>query len=353
MTKLLIIPFSIVFLHSIYVFAALLYSKIMKQKVSPKKDIGKCRTIEHIVCFKNESAFIKEKLENLYSLKTVHKIHYTFINDNSDDDTLELLEKYKKDHTTIINNSKNLGKNRSQIKAVNQSESEFLLFTDANVFVTDETITELINGFDDDIGGVTGNVRVTTDLKNQDFSGRYWEIEKKIKEFQTIFGTVIGFDGGLYCVKRENYNLSRENELSDLETAFLIFEQKKKTKYIENAHALELEKRTIKNSLKSRIRASNRVFWSFYRIAKYIQKLDSTVVIHFFLHKMVRYAAAILYILSLPLFIYFLIQKSPILLIIFFLPFVIRLTLECVSLLIGGLIALSGTEYKTWSQAKK
>ncbi len=354
MIYLLLIPLSFICLHLAYVCVALVYPKLTAKKgVDPMEDsFGKAYTIEHIVCFKNETAFVQKKMENAYSLDTRHKIHHTFINDNSSDDTPTLLETFAKDNTTLIHNTTNLGKNQSQIKAVNQSESDFLLFTDANVFISDDTIESLIGAFDEDTGGVTGNVRVTTDLKNQDFSGRYWELEKKIKAFQSLFGVVIGFDGGLYCVKRDSYCLTRENELSDFETAFLIFEQQKKTKYISNATALELEKRTLKNSIRSRIRACNRVFWSFYRIFKYLKRLRPVVILHFVCHKILRYASAITFVLFLPLIVLVLYEISIFLLLLFIVPAVTRITLESIALCIGGIIALTGTEYRTWSQKK-
>lgn len=350
--SLVLIPFILIFLHITYIIICILSSK-NNIRSNLKEQNSESISIEHIVCFKNETAFIKKKLEDLRELETIHKVHHTFIDDNSDDDTFELLNKYKFDNSSIIKNNTNLGKNRSQIKAVNQTSSDYILFTDANVFITGETIDRLINGFDSDTGGVTGNVKITTNFQNQDFSGKYWELEKKIKGFQTRFGSVIGFDGGLYCVKRENYNLSRENELSDFETAFLIFEQQKKTKYIHEAKAVELEARTIKNSLKSRIRACNRVFWSYYRIFKYINELSPTVLIHFLFHKIIRYLAAITYVITFPLLLIALVEFSYFLLAVFCIPAVYRLSLECGSLVIGGVIALTGKEYKTWSQAKK
>lgn len=356
MMSVLIIPIAVILVHVLYVAAAVVFGRSGKpgrQAHAGGEDTPKY-TIEHIVCFKNETAFVQKKVENCYELENFcHDIHHTFINDNSTDDTPALLQEYaREDRTSIITNTTNRGKNQSQIKAVNNSEYDFLLFTDANVFITPETVENLINGFDDDTGGVTGNVRVTTDLENQDYSGRYWELEKKIKAFQTRVGAVIGFDGGLYCVKRQNYCLTRENELSDFETAFLIFEQKKQTRYIPEARAVELEKRTMQNSIRSRIRACNRVFWSFRRIFKYIRHLHPMVIAHFFFHKLIRYLAAVTFVLFLPVIIYALFTLSPFLLLIFCVPAVFRIVMECIALCIGGLIAMGGTEYKTWTQKK-
>lgn len=352
MLKLLLIPGFFMALHIAYVAIAIMYTAVNKKNNADSEKKNKKYKIEHIVCFKNESHFVEQKLANSYSLNISHELHHTFVNDNSHDNTLELLHKFKDDTTKIISNSINYGKNQSQIKAVNQSQSDLLLFTDANVFLTSEAVEHLVAGFDDFTGGVTGNVRITTDYKKQDTSGKYWEIEKIIKEFQTRFHTVIGFDGGFYCIKRENYYLKRENELSDFESAFLIFENKKGTKYIQQALVTEVERRTLRNSFRSRIRASNRTFWSFFRIFKYARHLDWIVLMHFFLHKIVRYLAAISLIIALPFILLCLFNISAFLLLIVLLPWVGRLILECAALCLGGVIALTGKEYTTWSQKK-
>jgi len=347
----LFLPLFLVLFHLLYVLLCFIWIKVGKSD-NEKKQSCDHYTIEHIVCFKNESKFVQKKLENSYALNTLHEIHHTFVNDNSEDDTLSLLQKFQQRGTTLINNTQDLGKNQSQIKAVSQSDSDLLLFTDANVFLNDEAVERLIKGFDSQTGGITGNVKITNNSQNQDFSGKYWEIEKKIKEFQTLFGTVIGFDGGFYCIKRENYYLKRENELSDFESAFLILEHKRKTKYVKEARVVEVEKRTLRNSFKSRIRASNRVVWSFFRIFRYAGNLGWAVLLHLFFHKLLRYISSFALIIFLPFIVVKLFHLSAMFLAVFLIPWVWRALMECLALCVGGLIALTGKEYRTWSQTK-
>ena len=308
-------------------------------------------SIEHIVCFKNESKFIKAKIQNCYELDYPN-IHHTFINDNSTDNTLELIQKNINDQSRVINNDKNLGKNRSQIKGVQLSESGLILFSDANVFIEKDALKKMVASFDDKIGGLTGNVTITTDFKNKEFSGQYWEIEKIIKQYQSRFGSVIGFDGGFYCVKRENYNLKRENELSDFETAFLIFEQGKKTIFVEAAKALEQERRTIESAFKARLRASNRVFWSYCRIFKYVRTLSPSGMIHLCFHKLIRYLFVVSLVFLIPFIVIDLGKSAPLVMLILLIPAVHRFVLESIALCMGGMIALTGKEYRTWTDKK-
>jgi len=336
-------------IHFGYIFLAVIYpKKKQREKINEKN-----YSIEHIVCFKNESKFIEKKLQNCYEID-YPDIHHTFVNDNSSDNTLELLREHKKANTEIVNNKTDLGKNQSQIYVVARTDSDLVLFSDANVFLEKDAVQNLVNYkyLDENIVGVCGNVTITTDMVHQNISGKYWDLEKKIKAFQSIFRSVIGFDGGFYCIKRENYKLKRENELSDFESAFLIFEQQKQTMFAKNAIATELEQRTVKHSFMARVRASNRTFWSFRRIFKYINRLKPAPLIHFALHKLIRYLLIITFILSLPLLIIDLLRVTPFLILIFLVPTVHRFVLESIALCIGGIIALTGKEYTTWSDKK-
>jgi len=350
MFKVYLIPFILGILHMGYILVALIFGKIEKESRAEEAN-EKESSVEHIICFKNESKFIKKKLGNCYTLDHP-RIHNTFVNDNSTDNTLELLKKYKGENSQIVSNETNLGKNQSQIKAVNKTESDFLLFTDANVFLEKDALNKILRAFNKNTGGVCGNVKITTDMQHQDMSGKYWELEKIIKKFQSLFSSVIGFDGGFYCVRRANYTLTRKNELSDFETAFLIFEQQKQTKYVRDAQATELEKRKIKDSFKARIRASNRAFWSYFRIFQYIKRLNASVLIHLTFHKLIRYLFIITFVLCLPFIVIDLMKITPWLLFVFLIPHVMRFAIESVALCVGGVIALTGKEYTVWSQKK-
>lgn len=352
--KLYVIPFVFGLLHLLYICIGALYlllfcSTEKKKRANPLE--GELCLVEHIVCFKNESRFVKDKLRNCYQID-YPEIHHTFVNDNSSDETLLLLERYSGEKTTIISNSENLGKNTSQINAVEKTDAKFLLFSDANVFIKPCALKTLLQSMDEETGGCCGNVTITRDLKALEFSGRYWELEKWIKRFQNCFGSVIGFDGGFYCVRKANYNLSRENELSDFETAFLLFEQQKLCRYSKKAKAAEMEQRTIKSSFSARTRASNRAFWSYHRIFKYIWKARPVVILHFFFHKLLRYSFVVTLVLTLPFLLIDLWGLSPLLLVFILIPYVLRSLSECIALCYGGIIALRGKEFRTWTDKK-
>jgi len=348
MEYIFIFPLLLGAIHIAYIVVCLIFPG---RNIKPQSLDESLYSIEHIVCLKNESKFVQRKIENCYGIDHP-KIRHTFINDNSTDDTSELIARFARNGSRVINNKRSKGKNQSQIIATKTSQSDLLLFTDANVFLDSDAVKKVIEAFDDSVGGVCGNVTITTESMSKEFSGQYWQLEKRIKKFQSRFGSVIGFDGGFYCVKRECYNLKRENELSDFETAFLIFEQGKKTKYADDAMATEIEKRTLKSSFKARIRASNRVFWSYRRIFKYADKLNGEVITHFFFHKLVRYGSIISFVICLPMIVYTLYKVTPLLLLVFVAPFVYRLILESIALCVGGFIAATGKEYTSWSDKK-
>ena len=122
--KLLLVPAILGFIHFTYILIAILYYYKTKPARQSNNEFQPNFSIEHIICFKNESRFIREKLHNCYSIKYPH-IHHTFVNDNSTDNTLEVLEKYAKDDDSIINNKENKGKNQSQITCSQSIEIGF------------------------------------------------------------------------------------------------------------------------------------------------------------------------------------------------------------------------------------
>jgi hypothetical protein len=146
--------------------------------------------------------------------------------------------------------------------------------------------------------------------------------------------------------------LTRENELSDFETAFILFQQRKATRFAHRALAVELESRSLGNSFRARVRAANRVFWSYYRIFRYIASLDSKVIFHFFFHKLLRYLFVLTVIPLAPVIICELFRISPFLVFVILVPQIFRVFCEGVALFTGGLIALSGKEYKFWTNRK-
>jgi hypothetical protein len=76
------------------------------------------------------------------------------------------------------------------------------------------------------------------------------------------------------------------------------------------------------------------------------------VLIHFTLHKLIRYLFVITFTLSLPFIIADVCSVSPLLLLIFLIPHAYRFVIESIALCIGGIIALTGKEYTTWSNKK-
>lgn len=351
--KAFFLPFVLGGGHFFYLFLSMIYGR--KPSASPHP--SPFFSVEHIVCFRNESAFVRRKLENCSEIHYPH-IHHTFIDDQSDDDTGALLEKCRTANVTVIHNDRNIGKNASQIRAASQTDADLLLFTDANVFLAPDALSHVISSFTANTGGVTGNVTMTRtmDRVERDAMGKYWELEKRVKKFQSRWGAVIGFDGGFYCVRRTHFSLGEGFELGDLDTALNLLSKGLKVRFSENAHAMELEHREMRASFCARIRTANRTLWSLFRNRSFVRRVPLSVSIHLMCHKWMRYGFLISVPLSLPFLLFDLAVRSWFFLLLAGLaiasPPVFRFLLECFAVFVGGFLALCGKEYRTWSTPK-
>ncbi len=125
----------------------------------------------------------------------------------------------------------NRGKTAVQNDLVQLSEAEILLFTDAASFLPTNALRKIVRNFADDrVGCVAGRMRfVDTDTNlTTESQGLYWRYEVKIRELESCIGHLIGVDGPLYAVRRQNYIPLECNMISDLITPLLVLEQGKK-----------------------------------------------------------------------------------------------------------------------------
>jgi cellulose synthase/poly-beta-1,6-N-acetylglucosamine synthase-like glycosyltransferase len=339
--------------HFLYLFLSMMCGGKTRPSPSPPSFFS----VEHIVCFRNESAFVRRKLQNCSEIQYPH-IHHTFIDDQSEDDTGSLLESFRATGVRVIHNDRNIGKNASQIRAASQTQADLLLFTDANVFLAPDALSHVVSSFTPDTGGVTGNVTMTRTIDRvvRDAMGKYWELEKRVKKFQSHWGAVIGFDGGFYCVRRNHFSLAEGFELGDLDTALNLLSRGLRVRFSEKARAMELEHREIRASFSARIRTANRTLWSLFRNRSFVRQAPFSVSVHLICHKWLRYGFLISVPPSLPFFLFDLAGRSLFCLLIaggaMAIPPVFRFLMECLAVFTGGALALCGKEYRTWSTPK-
>lgn len=158
----------------------------------------------------NEEKVIKRKLESLLNSDyPKDKLQILIGSDNSNDATHAIIEEFAKRHSniTLIKKETRNGKLKIINELVDLTNTEHLIFTDANVFFEPTTIKALLyNLIAKNAQLVCGNI-LKFSPKNQGISDQeifYMNFENQLKYHESlVYGFCIGVEGGCYAIKKD------------------------------------------------------------------------------------------------------------------------------------------------------
>ena len=180
----------------------------------------------------NESKTIENKIKNTLALDYPQdKIEIFVGSDGSQDDTPNIVKRYETSGVKLFDFKINRGKTAVQNDLVKHSSGAILIFTDAASFLPADALRKLVRRFADDrVGCVAGKLRYVQTGRNltTHSQGLYWRYEVKLRELESRLGHLIGVDGPLYAVRRENYVPLSPQIISDLMTPLLVLKQGKR-----------------------------------------------------------------------------------------------------------------------------
>jgi cellulose synthase/poly-beta-1,6-N-acetylglucosamine synthase-like glycosyltransferase len=189
-----------------------------------------------IIAAFNEEKHIENKLINTLELNyPKDRMEIIVGSDGSTDRTANLVtgytDRYAAPPVKLLHFPTNRGKTTVQNECVNIAKGEVLLFMDAASFLNRDAIKNIVRNFaDPEVAGVAGRlqyVNTGTNLTTES-QGIYWRYEVKIREMESRLGSLIGVDGPLYALRRENYIPLRPTIISDFISPLLVLATGKK-----------------------------------------------------------------------------------------------------------------------------
>src|SRR6266852_1532471 len=155
-----------------------------------------------IVAAHDEESVIVRRVENLLALDYPReKLQVVVTSDASADRTEELAEAAG---ARVIRNPRG-GKVAAQDRAVRETDSELVAFSDANATWAPDALRRLIQNFSDpDVAYVCGQLKLQhADGGNQE--GVYWRYELSTRAAESRLGSITGGNGSIYAVRRSDY----------------------------------------------------------------------------------------------------------------------------------------------------
>jgi cellulose synthase/poly-beta-1,6-N-acetylglucosamine synthase-like glycosyltransferase len=182
-----------------------------------------------IVSAYNEQSDIREKLINSLALAYAPgKLEIIVISDASTDQTDKIVESFANHGVRLLKSEIRVGKSLNITNCVPKANGEILVFSDANSFYERDAVTRLISHFSDsEVGYVVGaqRYRSRSGRGGQDSENRYWELELKIKEWESDISSVVGGDGAIFAMRKHLFEPLRASDISDFLGPLRIIEK--------------------------------------------------------------------------------------------------------------------------------
>jgi cellulose synthase/poly-beta-1,6-N-acetylglucosamine synthase-like glycosyltransferase len=178
-----------------------------------------------------------------------------------------------------------------------------LIFTDANIIFSDNTLFELVKYFKDpQIGLVDANIQSVTTLNHQE--REYWDYESDIKYNESlIYGIIPGPSGGCYAIRRDLFTpIPRNFLVDDFYIGFSVLTRSYKSIFNKEAICYEDVVTSWREEFFRKIRISTGNFqnlWYFKRYAFGFNDLSFVFVSHKVLRWKTPFMLLMLYYLLL------------------------------------------------------
>jgi cellulose synthase/poly-beta-1,6-N-acetylglucosamine synthase-like glycosyltransferase len=266
--------------YGILLYLTVRIRRLLKGRRSiPNSSFDQLPTCTLVVAAFNEEGFITEKIANTLALNyPKNKLKLLFVTDGSSDRTPEIISRYPE--ITLLHQPQRNGKIAAVHRAVEQVDTEIIVFTDANTFLNEDALLTICRHYTDpQVGAVAGEKRVFVD-KQADASaageGFYWKYESKLKKWDSELYSVVGAAGELFSVRKELYQpVSPDSILDDFMISMRIAEQGYRIIYEPDAYATETASENVTEELKRKVRIAaggiQSVIWlkSLLNIFKY------------------------------------------------------------------------------------
>lgn len=225
-----------------------------------------------VIAAYNEEDLIVEKITNSLQLNyPKDKIKIMFVTDGSSDKTPEKVRLYPE--IILLHQDLRAGKMAAIKRAIPFVASEIIVFTDANTFLNEDAIVELVKHYQNPkVGAVAGEKRILVADKADASSageGFYWKYESLLKRLDYELYSNVGAAGELFSIRTALYQpVESDTIIDDHMIAMRIAEKGYIIAYEANAYAMETASENTKEELKRKIRIAAGGIQSILRLKR-------------------------------------------------------------------------------------
>jgi len=188
------------------------------------------------------------------------------------------------------------GKVAAQDRAVRETSSEIVAFSDANSRWEPDALRMLVRSFaDPDVGYVCGQLRLETpDGSNRE--GLYWRYELWQRESESAIGSITAGNGAIYAVRRSDYLGWNDPRIGhDFGLPFRLAQRGRRSVYEPDAVAWEKPARDAEHEYRRKVRMMTRS-WRPLLDGSIARTGDPLYAAELVSHRVLRYGSGVLHV---------------------------------------------------------
>jgi cellulose synthase/poly-beta-1,6-N-acetylglucosamine synthase-like glycosyltransferase len=284
--------------HVVYPAAAEIAARARTRKV--RQNAAWEPSVTVIIPAHNEEPVIERRLENLLQLDyPADRLAIVVASDASTDRTDDLVARVaaREPRVRLIVCPRG-GKVAAQDRAVRETESDVVAFTDGNATWAPDAVRRLVGNLaDPEVAYVCGQLRLQTAAgTNQE--GTYWRYEMRLREAESRLGSVTGGNGSIYALKREDYLEVDPRWGHDLAFPYRMVQEGRRAVYEPRAHAFETPTPTNETEYRRKVRMFEHC-WEITLRGGMFRRLPPGYLVAIVSHRLLRYGSGILHLILL------------------------------------------------------
>jgi cellulose synthase/poly-beta-1,6-N-acetylglucosamine synthase-like glycosyltransferase len=253
-----------------------------------------------VVSAHDEEDVIGRRVENLLELDYPPELlRIVVASDGSGDRTDEIVEEIaaREPRVTLLRCPRE-GKVAAQHRAVRETESDVLAFTDANTEWKLDALRKLVRNLaDDEVGYVSGQLRLESP-DGANLEGVYWRYEVWVREQESSASSITAGNGAIYAVRRAAYVEDDPKFGHDFGFPYLMEQNGLRAVYDREAIAVEKAASEPEDEYGRKVRTIARA-WGHIVTGRALRPTRPLYMFELVSHRVLRYSSGLLHVVLL------------------------------------------------------
>lgn len=260
-------------------------------------------SVSLLIAAHDEERWIRQRVENALTQSYPRdKLEIVVASDGSTDSTAEIVRDFVEMGVRLLDFRENRGKATVLNQSVSECRSEFVVFSDANTFFDTNAVRNLVRWFvDPSIGAVCGRLVLTDPITGRNVDSVYWKYETFLKKCESRLGALLGANGAIYALRREDFIPIPADTIVDDFVIPLVVRLRTGKQIIYDADAVAWEEcpPEIGDEFRRRSRIGAGGFQSIFRLLPLLSPTRGWIAFTFLSHKLLRWLCPFLLIVAL------------------------------------------------------